>query len=80
MENIRTSGRNRIFVNSDGQRFVSEGAARDVLANAIFHQKGSTYWIVVNKLRYPSRDFKDSMGATIRDVMALGAVVGSSDS
>ena len=75
MENIRTSGRNRIFVNSDGQRFVSEGAARDVLANAIFHQKGSTYWIVVNKLRYPSRDFKDSMGATIRDMVALGAVV-----
>ena len=75
MENIRTSGRNRIFVNSDGQRFGSEGAARDVLANAIFHQKGSTYWIVVNKLRYPSRDFKDSMGATIRDMVALGAVV-----
>lgn len=75
MENIRTSGRNRIFVNSDGNRFVNEGAARDVLANAIFQQKGRTYCIVVNKLRYPTPDFKDRMGASIRNMEALGAVV-----
>ena len=75
MENIRTSGRNRIFVNSDGNRFVNEGAARDVLANAIFQPKGRTYWIVVNKLRYPTPDFKDRMGASIRNMEALGAVV-----
>jgi flavocytochrome c len=75
MENIRTSGRNRIFVSSDGNRFVNEGAARDVLANAIFQQKGRTYWIVVNKLRYPTPDFKDRMGASIRNMEALGAVV-----
>jgi len=75
MENIRTSGCNRIFVNSDGNRFVNEGAARDVLANAIFQQKGRTYWIVVNKLRYPTPDFKDRMGASIRNMEALGAVV-----
>lgn len=75
MENIRTSGRNRIFVNSDGNRFVNEGAARDVLANAIFQQKGRTYWIVVNKLRYLTPDFKDRMGASIRNMEALGAVV-----
>lgn len=75
MENIRTSGRNRIFVNSDGNRFVNEGAARDVLANAIFQQKGRTYWIVVNKLRYPTPDFMDRMGASIRNMEALGAVV-----
>lgn len=75
MENIRTSGRNRIFVNTDGNRFVNEGAARDVLANAIMHQKGSTYWIVVNKLRYPTRDYKDRMGASIKNMVALGAVV-----
>ena len=75
MENIRTSGRNRIFVNSDGNRFVNEGAARDVLANAIFQQKGRTYWIVVNKLRYPTPDFKDRMGASIRNMEALGAVI-----
>ncbi len=75
MENIRTSGRNRLFVNVEGSRFVNEGAARDVLANAIFQQPGGTYWVVVNHLRYPSEDFVDSNGATIRNMLALGAVV-----
>ena len=75
MENIRTSGRNRIFVNTDGSRFVNEGAARDVLAKAIFAQPKGTYWVVVNHLRYPSEDFVDANGATIRNMLALGAVV-----
>lgn len=75
MENIRTSGRNRIFVNLEGERFVNEGAARDVLAKAIFAQPKGTYWIVVNHLRYPSPDFVDANGATIRNMMALGSVV-----
>ncbi|EHY32002.1 flavocytochrome c [Sutterella parvirubra] len=75
MENIRTSGRNRIFVNVDGDRFVNEGAARDVLANAIIKQPKGTYWIVVNKVRYPARDWVDANGATIRDMVALGSVV-----
>lgn len=75
MEDIRTSGRNRIFVNSNGDRFVNEGAARDVLAKAIFAQPKGTYWVVVNHLRYPSVDFVDANGATIRNMMALGKVV-----
>ena len=75
MENIRTSGRNRIFVNIEGDRFVNEGAARDVLAGAIFAQPKSTYYVVVNKVRYPSRDWVDANGATIRDMVALGSVV-----
>lgn len=75
MEHIRTSGRNRIFVNSDGERFVNEGAARDVLAKAIFAQKGGQYWIVVNHLRYPSRDFIDNNGDSIKNMAAVGAVV-----
>lgn len=72
MENIRTSGRNRIFVNLEGSRFVNEGAARDVLAKAIFAQPKGTYWIVVNHERYPS---EDANGATIRNMLALGSVV-----
>ncbi len=75
MEHLRTSGRNRIFVNTDGERFVNEGAARDVLAKAIFAQKGAQYWIIVNHLRYPSRDFVDANGSTIRNMVAMGAVV-----
>ncbi len=75
MENIRTSGRNRIFVNAEGDRFVNEGAARDVLAQAILDQEGQTYWIVVNSVRYPARDWADANGATIANMVALGAVV-----
>ena len=75
MENIRTSGRNRIFVNLEGNRFVNEGAARDVLAQAVFDQEGQTYWIVVNSVRYPSRDWVDANGATIANMVAQGSVI-----
>lgn len=75
MTDIRTSGRNRLFVNKEGARFVNEGAARDVLAQAIFDQEGSTYWILVNKVRYPARDWVDENGATIANMVALGKVV-----
>lgn len=75
MENIRTSGRNRIFVNNQGERFVNEGAARDVLAQAIFDQPEGTYWIVVNSVRYPARDWVDANGATIANMVKLGSVV-----
>lgn len=75
MENIRTSGRNRLFVNLEGNRFVNEGAARDVLAQAVFDQKGQTYWIVVNVVRYPSRDWVDANGATIANMVAQGSVI-----
>lgn len=75
MENIRTSGRNRLFVNSDGDRFVNEGAARDALCKAIFAQKDSTYYIVVNALRYPDRDWVDANGSTIANMVAQGSVI-----
>ena len=75
MEDIRTSGRNRIFVNTDGKRFVNEGAERDVLCKNIFAQPDGTYWVVVNKLRYPDPDEPDSNGATINNMLALGHIV-----
>lgn len=75
MEDIRTSGRNRIFVNKSGGRFVNEGAERDTLCKAIFAQPESTYWIVVNKVRYPSETEPDANGATIENMLALGHIV-----
>ncbi len=74
MEDIRTSGRNRIFVNENGERFVNEGAARDTLCKAIFAQPDSTYFVVVNKLRYPDTTTPDSNGATIENMVATGHV------
>lgn len=75
MEDIRTSGRNRIFVNKEGSRFVNEGAERDKLCEAIFAQPESTYWIVVNKVRYPSETEPDANGATIENMLSLGHIV-----
>ena len=75
MEDIRTSGRNRIFVNESGERFVNEGAARDTLCKAIFAQPDSTYYVVVNKLRYPDATTPDSNGATIENMVATGHVI-----
>lgn len=75
MEDIRTSGRNRIFVNKQGNRFVNEGAERDKLCQAIFAQPESTYWIVVNKLRYPSTTEPDENGSTIDNMLALKHIV-----
>ncbi len=75
MEDIRTSGRNRIFVNKSGERFVNEGAERDTLCKAIFAQPESTYWIVVNKVRYPSKPSPTQNGATIENMLALGHIV-----
>lgn len=74
MEDIRTSGRNRIFVNKEGSRFVNEGAERDTLCTAIFAQPESTYWIVVNKVRYPSETEPDANGATIENMLSLGHI------
>lgn len=75
MQHIRTSGRNRVFVNEEGSRFVSESAARDKLCKAIFAQTNSTYWIVVNKVRYPSLTEPDKDGEKMEDMIALGSVV-----
>lgn len=75
MEMIRTSGRNRVFINTDGNRFVNEGAPRDVLAKAIFAQKDSTYYVLVNHLRYPALNWVDRNGAKVGDMIDLGRVV-----
>ncbi len=75
MEDIRTSGRNRIFVNTEGKRFVNEGAERDVLCKNIFAQPDGTYWVVVNTLRYPDPDEPDANGATINNMLALQHIV-----
>ena len=75
MLDIKTSGRNRLFINTNGDRFVNEGAARDVLSKAVFAQPGSTYWLVQNKLRYPDENAIDLLsGRTMRDMLAQGRV------
>ena len=56
---IPTSGRNRLFVDVHGARFVNEGAARDTLCKAVFAQEGKTCWVVVNHVRYTPEEVKN---------------------
>lgn len=74
IQHIHTSGRNRIFVNEDGDRFVNEGAARDVLARALYAQPNSQMWVVVNTVRYPTPTTPDGNGEKIEDMLALDAI------
>lgn len=63
------SGRNRIFLNKEGARFVNEDAARDTLCKAIF-KEGGNYWILSNHVKYPSLDTM-SKNLSIRDMINL---------
>ncbi len=75
MLDIKTSGRNRLFINENGDRFVNEGAARDVLSKAVFAQPHSTYWLVQNYLRYPDENAVDLLsGRTMKDMLEQGRV------
>lgn len=65
------SGRNRIFVNVDGARFVNEDAPRDELCKAIFAQPQSKYWVVMNKMRLPNKDTVIG-GMAIGELLRLG--------
>ena len=64
------SGRNRIFLNTEGERFVNEDAARDTLCKAIF-KEGGTYWIVSNHVKYPSLSTV-SKNLTVGEMIQLG--------
>ncbi len=48
-----TPGLNRIFVNNEGKRFVSEDARRDVMVNAIYAQPDGNMWVIADTNKYP---------------------------
>lgn len=63
--NIGQDVENRIFVNKDGNRFIDEGARRDVMTKALFEQKDSFMWIILDKHSYPTGDTKNNFNETI---------------
>lgn len=80
MLDIKTSGRNRLFINENGDRFVNEGAARDVLSKAIFAQPNQSYWLVQNHLRYPDENQIDPLsGRKMKDMIEQGRVKRAKD-
>jgi len=70
--NIEQGVENRIFVNKDGKRFVDEGARRDVMTSALFEQKDSFMWIVLDSNNYPTMDTKNNFNESIGELVDQG--------
>jgi flavocytochrome c len=75
--NIEQGVEDRFFVNKDGNRFVDEGARRDVMTLALFQQRDAFMWVICDKHSYPTPDvknnFNESIGELIRQGRAYGA-------
>ncbi|GHV60570.1 flavocytochrome c [Spirochaetia bacterium] len=65
-----TAGLNRIFVNSEGNRFVAEDARRDDMIKAIYKQPGSFMWVIADIARYnptePPISIEVAMGKAVQ--------------
>jgi len=70
--NIEQGVENRIFVNKDGDRFVDEGARRDVMTKALFEQEDSFMWVILDKHSYPTADTKNNFNETIEQLIEQG--------
>ncbi|MGD9566751.1 MAG: flavocytochrome c [Sedimentibacter sp.] len=70
--NIEQGVQNRIFVNKEGNRFVDEGARRDVMTKGLMEQTDSYMWVIVDKHSYPTGDTKNNFNETIDDLVAAG--------
>ncbi|WP_026478403.1 flavocytochrome c [Alkaliphilus transvaalensis] len=70
--NIEQGVENRIFVNKDGNRFVDEGARRDVMTKALLEQQDAFMWVVLDSHSYPSGDVKNNFNESIDELIAQG--------
>lgn len=70
--NIEQGVENRIFVNKSGNRFVDEGARRDVMTQALMEQEDSFMWVIVDKHSYPTEDTTNNFNETIAELLEQG--------
>ncbi|WP_313120758.1 flavocytochrome c [Proteiniclasticum ruminis] len=70
--NIEQGVENRIFVNAEGNRFVDEGARRDVMTKALMEQTDSMMWVIVDKHSYPTGDTVNNFNETIDSLVKEG--------
>ena len=68
--NIEQGVENRIFVNKDGNRFVDEGARRDVMTKALMEQEDASMWIIVDKHSYETGDVKNNFNESIDELIS----------
>lgn len=70
--NIEQGVENRIFVNKDGNRFVDEGARRDVMTKALFEQEDTFMWVVLDSHSYPTGDVRNHFNESIDELVTEG--------
>ncbi len=70
--NIEQGVQNRIFVNKEGNRFVDEGARRDVMTKALMEQTDAYMWVIVDKHSYPTGDTVNNFNESIDDLVSAG--------
>jgi len=70
--NIEQGVQNRIFVNKEGNRFVDEGARRDVMTKALMEQTDSSMWVILDKHSYPTSDTKNNFNESIDSLVEAG--------
>lgn len=70
--NIEMGVENRIFVNDEGNRFVDEGARRDVMTNALFDQPNAHMWVILDSHDYPTGDEVNNFNESINQLVADG--------
>lgn len=70
--NIEQGVQNRIFVNKEGNRFVDEGARRDVMTKALLEQTDSYMWVVLDKHSYPTGDTVNNFNESIDSLVEAG--------
>ncbi len=70
--NIEQGVQNRIFVNKEGNRFVDEGARRDVMTKGLMDQTDAYMWVIVDQHSYPTGDTVNNFNESIDDLVAAG--------
>lgn len=70
--NIEHAVESRIFINLDGNRFVNEGGRRDEMTLALFKQKETKMFIVMDSDTYPKGDELNNFGETISSLVDSG--------
>ncbi|MEN1759949.1 flavocytochrome c [Anoxynatronum sibiricum] len=71
--NIEQGVENRIFVNKEGNRFVDEGARRDVMTLALMEQTDSYLYVVLDSTNYPDPETqKNNFNETINELIDQG--------
>lgn len=76
--NIEQNVENRIFVNKNGNRFVDEGARRDVMTLALLNQEDSYMYIILDTHSYPSEDVKNNFNESMTELLSKGKAVKAS--